>query len=222
MKFIVAALLYKTNRPKLVERYIPTVERPSKFNGKMGKTHVVRPPKGKLLYIVRHPVDVCVSGINHVAMPTGSTDVGKYVEKFVKTGGNTIGGFGTWDDGVRNWTAKPHCFWLRYEDLLNDTSGNILAIAGFVGPGVRDLDYAIKATTFKAMRSLEKKGVSKTKHNVPDVFYNPKHKGYKKGRMFINKGKAGYAREVISDAQIKRICERFGKTMETVGYAAVY
>lgn len=224
LKFLVAALLYRTNRPKTVEKKIPTLADPR--NGRCGgkyKIHTPTPPaNGKLLYIVRHPVDICVSGINHVSLSTGSTDKDKYVERFIETGGNTIGDFGAWDIGVRNWISEPKVLWLRYEDLLLRTYQYVQDIARFVGADIANVDYAVESTSFKTMRRLEKKGVAKTKHNVPDVFYNPKHKGYKKGLMFINRGKSGYAREILSEEQIRAICDRFSDTIRLVGYEGFY
>jgi hypothetical protein len=219
LKFMVAAMLYRTNRPKSVERLIPTVEKPEKVKSDGAfKVHVEKPPKGKLLYIVRHPVDVCVSGINHVSMPTGKTNKDKYVRRFIKSCGNTIGEYGSWNQGVWNWVTHPKCMWLKYEDLLAETERWAYNICSCVGGDPANVPYALENTSFKAMRNLEKKGVAGRKHNVSDVFYNPKHRGYRKGRMFINRGKAGYAREVLSEAQIEAICKRFAKGMKLVGY----
>ena len=96
VKFIVVALLYRTNNAKKVEKYIPNIEKPStvKKDGYY-KTHVVRPPSGQLLYVVRHPVDICVSGANFYALSAGKVNYAKYVDEFIVKRGNTVRNFGT-------------------------------------------------------------------------------------------------------------------------------
>ncbi len=220
LKFIVVALIERTNHPKIVERRIPNLyNHKDAKKGKMYKTHHVKPPKGKKLYIVRHPVDVCVSGINHVAMSSGKTNKDKYVAEFIKKRGNVIADFGTWTEGVKNWTSAKDCHWMRYEDLLENTTEEVIKIADHLNIGQNNLGYTIAMTSFEKMRKIEKKGVKASPgKNVPDVFYNPKHKGYKKGRMFINKGQSGYAREILTEKQIEAICETFKEGMDVAGY----
>ncbi len=224
LKFIIVALMERTNHPKIVERRIPNLYNHKKAKkGKMYKTHHIKPPEGKKLYIVRHPVDVCVSGINHVAMSSGDVDEKKHVADFINKQGNMIVDFGSWVEGVKNWTSAESCHWVRYEDLLKDTREEVIKIANHLDIGLDHLDYTIENTSFEAMRKVEKKGVKASPgKNVPDVFYNPKHKGYKKGRMFINKGMSGYAREILTDEQIKAICEAFKEGMEVAGYESIY
>lgn len=218
VKFIVVALLYRTNNAKKVEKYIPNIENPRKVK-KDGyyKTHVVIPPKGRLLYVVRHPVDVCVSGANFVALSAGKVNYSKYVDEFIAKRGNTIRNFGTWDDSIANW-INAGSYWFKYEDLLKDTPLVVAGIADYIGAPLSNREYAVEQTSFAIMRAMEKKAVAKHKHNVPDVFYNPKSKGYKYGLMFVNKGKYGYAHEYLSDNEINRICDAFAKGIKRVGY----
>jgi hypothetical protein len=150
LKFIVVALMERTNNPKTVERRIPNLYNHKKAKGGIYKTHHVKPPKGKLLYIVRHPVDVCVSGINHVSMSSGKTDVDKYVRRFIKKQGNVIADFGTWIEGVKNWTAADNCHVVKYEDLLESTCEEVIKIANHLDIGLDNLGYTLAYTSFEA------------------------------------------------------------------------
>ena len=217
LKHIVAALLWEINDIKKVEKRIPDVVKMKKLKNGVYKTHLLNPPSGgKKIYIVRHPVDVCVSGANWIAMGSGKMDAKKYADEFIKKRGNTIRNYGEWDKHVGSWAKQDECLLVKYEHLVLSPPIKITSIAEHIGSG--NIGYAVKATQFHTIRNLEKKGIKGKKHNVSDVFYNPKHKGYKKGMMFMNRGTYGYARELIEDEQIEEICHIFKDTIDMLGY----
>jgi len=222
LKFIVAGLLYRTNKPKKVESLIPNKIKRETLKDGIYKVLYFPPLDGKKLYIVRHPVDICVSGINHKALYGGKTDIKRNFKRFIKSKGNVIKDYGVWEDHIKSWVNSDDCYWLKYEDLLKDTHQKTKEIAAFIGADIKNVEYTLKATSFKAMRKLENKNIVGKKKNIPNVFYNPKHKGYKKGLRFINKGKSGVAGEVLNRKQIDIICETFKEGIRLLGYETLY
>jgi len=223
MKFIITGLMYKTNTPKIVERKIPNVVSPEDAKDKkIYKCHCLKPPEGKKIYMVRHPVDVCVSLFNYIRLTSGKADINKHVEKFIKKEGEVIRNYGPWNQHVKNWVTQNECMVIKYEELLKHPYNYCLSLWGYLNIERNNIEYAVENTKFSVMRKLEKKGVVKKSKNVPDVFYNPKNAGYKNGLQFINKGKSGYAKEYLTDVQIKRIIERFSEGMEIAGYECIY
>jgi hypothetical protein len=130
------------------------------FSGRHGpvvflKTHWCEPvetaPSIGAIYLVRHPIDVFLSGMNYLFLehqkyeafrvffgedppqpPEQLAETGKldrYLDRFVAERGLWPFRFhsGTWVRNVRRWTKapKPTTVIVRYEDLVQDLSGTI-------------------------------------------------------------------------------------------------
>jgi hypothetical protein len=217
VQFIIAGLLYKTDNALEISRLIPDCHKPDIRDGTY-KTHLLVPPAGKKIYVVRHPVDVCISGTNYKRLKRGRVKVHKYVRHFVRYQGNPDwiqAGFGSWVEHVKSWHNTKNCLFIKYEELLKNTRHEIERIAGFLEVANPHTQHIVETTSFKAMRNAEKLAMKKGKRSV---LYNPKHKGYSKGSRFINIGKAGYAKVKLSQEEINSICEACKGGMDLMGY----
>ncbi len=219
LKFIVAALLYRTNKLKKVVKLIPNMTEMPQIDG-IYKVLFNSPPSGKKVYIVRHPVDICASGMNYEALPSGKIK-NDFVDRFIENRGNVIRDYGSWDTHVENWLGEKDIVAVKYEELISDPKKHITRIARYLG-AVENIDYAVDATKFETMKKMEIKAAAKGKKTISNTFFNPKHKGYKKGMAFMNRGTSGYAREMLSEEQIAEICKIFQRTLTLLGYETIY
>lgn len=122
------------------------------------KTHWCEPvetaPSIGAIYLVRHPIDVFLSGMNYVVVEhekfeafrvffgkngpqpveqlAGTGQLDRYLDRFVAERGLWPFRFhsGNWVRNVRRWTIapKPTTMIVRYEDLVQDLAGTIWQI----------------------------------------------------------------------------------------------
>lgn len=162
------------------------------------------------IYIVRNPLDVCISLADHYAC---SID-----ESIRILGDNTSGTpsgdqlvfevHRTWSTHVYSWTKEPGP-WLhivRYEDMLNKPMVAFSRVTRFLGlNSPRDrLERAIEASSFKSLRAQEdEKGFRERSY---------------KAEKFFRVGKAGQWRTTLSKAQVDRVVGAHKEQMERFGY----
>ena len=164
---------------------------------------------GKVIYIVRDPRDIVLSlyswhhktGFFNKPKNQAMSD-DKYVAEFL---------FGDylweipWDTHVEEWIGGgdqlPGGFLLvKYEDMLADTETQFRRVVDFL-----DLQWeqqkaerAIRRCSLGKMQQVE----NKKENSIP----------------FARKGKSGQWKEVFSPIVVRRFSERFGATMEKMGY----
>src|SRR6266576_1460422 len=99
------------------------------------------------IYVVRNPIDVMLSNLSYVYLtyripddPQIRDDVKReYVAQFIEHRGDPRwlrDGMGSWDEHVESWHANPDqlpALFLRYEDLLADTSSELQRVCDFLG-----------------------------------------------------------------------------------------
>ena len=162
------------------------------------------------IYIVRNPLDVCISlthhygcdidtAINILADPTiGSMTNDKIVYEVHKT----------WTTHVDSWTsqARPGLAVLRYEDMLADPMrafGGLIQFLGINAPKAR-LQRAVERSSFKSLREQEDK------------------KGFKEksphAQKFFREGRAEQWREMLTPAQVEKIVSTHRDMMQRFGY----
>lgn len=162
------------------------------------------------IYIVRNPLDVCISlthhygcdidtAINILADPTiGSKTNDKIVYEVHKT----------WTTHVDSWTsqARPGLAVLRYEDMLADPMrafGGLIQFLGINAPKAR-LQRAVERSSFKSLREQEDK------------------KGFKEksphAQKFFREGRAEQWREMLTPAQVEKIVSTHRDMMQRFGY----
>lgn len=165
------------------------------------KTHGLPIPQHPLInrtkgfiYIMRHPKDVLLSGINihqRSGMQFAELD---YARSFIKNGGDLIWskyGFGWWETHADAWLATPR--WpgamVKYEDMVKDAREPLAAMARLIGvePTPERLDDAIKNASFEKMRALEEQDQGKSL--ADGLFMKPGDAN--KVKTFVNKGKTG-------------------------------
>lgn len=162
------------------------------------------------IYIVRNPLDVCISlthhygcdldtAINILGDPSiGSKTNDKIVYEVHKS----------WSIHVDSWTSqkRPGLAVLRYEDMLADplrAFGGLVSFLGLNPPRAR-LQRAVERSSFKALREQEDK------------------KGFKEkspyAQKFFREGRAEQWREVLSQSQVERVVETHQEMMQRFGY----
>ena len=150
----------------------------------------------KAIYLIRHPIDVMMSAwdfehlIKGGARDTESATFRAYVRRWLVTGGNTIGPFGTWVQHVRSWLRQPNIpvHIVKYEDLVDSPQRELKSILDFLGLQIsaERQRMAIECSSMKSMAALKSEEV---KGRVEGIFFRSSLSvGYEQGHRFINKG----------------------------------
>ena len=161
-------------------------------------------------YIVRNPLDVCISLADHYACSIDDS-----IGILANNASGTPSGdqlvfeiHKTWSVHVQSWTHQPGP-WLhvvRYEDMLKKPLVTFSRAVKFLGvPATRDrIERAIEASSFKALRAQE-----------DAVGF--RERSYK-AEKFFRVGKADQWRTALSKAQIDRVVDAHKAQMERFGY----
>ena len=162
------------------------------------------------IYIVRNPLDVCISLSHHYG-----TDIDTTINILSD---NSIGSktndkivyevHKSWSIHVDSWTnpPRPGLAVLRYEDMLNNPVKAFGGLAGFLGlkPPRQRLERAIERASFKTLRGQEDE------------------KGFKEkspfAQKFFREGRAGQWRDKLSQSQIDKVVDQHKEQMQRFGY----
>lgn len=162
------------------------------------------------IYVVRNPLDVCVSLTHHYG-----TDIDTTIDILADS---TIGSktndkivyevHKSWSIHVESWTGqqRPGLAVLRYEDMLKNpikTFGGLTQFLGLNPPRPR-LERAIERSSFKALRAQEDQKGFKEKSPFAEKFFRA--------------GRAGQWRELLTQAQIDKIVAQHKQQMQRFGY----
>jgi len=162
------------------------------------------------IYIVRNPLDVCISlshhygtdidtTINILADPSiGSKTNDKIVYEVHKS----------WSIHVDSWTnpPRPGLAVLRYEDMLHNPIKAFGGLTQFLGlnPPRKRLERAIERASFKTLRRQEDEQGFKEKSPF--------------AQKFFREGRAGQWRELLTPAQIDKVILAHKEQMQRFGY----
>jgi sulfotransferase family protein len=162
------------------------------------------------IYIVRNPLDVCISLSHHygtdldttveiLADPSiGSKTNDKIVYEVHKS----------WSIHVDSWTnpPRPGLAVLRYEDMLNNPIKTFGGLSQFLGlnPPRKRLERAIERASFKTLRRQEDEQGFKEKSPFAQKFFRD--------------GRAGQWRELLTPAQIDKVASAHKEQMQRFGY----
>jgi hypothetical protein len=162
------------------------------------------------IYIVRNPLDVCISLADHYGC-----DIDESIRILAAHTSGTPSGdqlvfevHNTWSTHVFSWTKQPGP-WLhvmRYEDMLKKPMvafGRVTKFLGLAPPRDR-IERAVKASSFESLRAQED----------AQGFRERSYKAEK----FFRVGQAGQWREKLSKAQIDRVVQSHKAQMERFGY----
>jgi len=162
------------------------------------------------IYLVRNPLDVCVSLANYFGYGldeaieymaedmTGTPNEPEHVPQIISS----------WSVNVESWTAsgEEQILVLRYEDLLDNPLKHFRKVQSFLGmkrdPG--RLKRAVAFASFDQLSAQEGKDGFIEKHENA-------------GRFF-RRGRKNQWRDALSEAQVRKIVDRHAAQMERFGY----
>jgi sulfotransferase family protein len=162
------------------------------------------------IYIVRNPLDVAVSYSHHLGETVDWTIgvLNDSTAETSKTPTQVPQQLRSWSEHVASWTARPHpgLHVIRYEDMRSAPERTFGGVAAFLGlrPPRKRLLRAIERSGFQELQSREE---------VHGFRERSEHQ-----TRFFREGRAGEWRDVLTPAQIDRIVEAHGPTMQRFGY----
>jgi hypothetical protein len=161
------------------------------------------------IYIVRNPLDICISLASHIdkTIDEAIDFMGK--ETAGKASPDKVMEFWhSWSTNVSSWTKvpQPEIKVIRYEDLLENSTGTFSEAVKFLNLDVTEsrIQKAIQFASFDAMRNQEEKEYFKER---------PPH-----SPRFFRKGIYGEWREKLTKDQIDRLVEDHYEQMDLFGY----
>ncbi|XP_075847330.1 sulfotransferase 2A1-like [Microtus pennsylvanicus] len=139
-------ILTNQEGPRLISSHLPFHLFPKSFFSS----------KAKMIYVIRNPRDVLVSGyffFHKTNLVKNPGSLLEYFEWFLK--GNVL--FGSWFEHTRAWLSmrkRDNFLLLSYEDLKQDTRGTIEKICDFLGKKLEkdELDLVLKYSSFQFMK----------------------------------------------------------------------
>lgn len=166
-----------------------------------------------VIYVVRYPLDVCISFANHqqksiheIIRIMGDESFHLY-EKDNRIDINFPEWMGSWSGHINSWLDCGHKLHLvRYEELIANPLSAFKAVIEFLGweYDARRLEESIRVSSFQNVKQQEIEAGFKEK--------NPK------AHSFFFSGKVGLGIKVLSDTQRKKLLEDQGGAMERLGY----
>jgi hypothetical protein len=175
------------------------------------------------IYIYRNPLDVIASHINYWGLTDDMSKKNLFIEQFINSYGAPkwiAFDAGTWIENIKSWVLQQKDFpylILRYEDIQINPYEAVLKMCKFLCLDKKEpeISMAIKQSSFENLRSMEEKELSEHVNGFFLTVQDRKDSQYR----FINKGKIGNFRQLLSDEQIKRVVSRFSSIMEILGYS---
>lgn len=184
------------------------------------------------IYIVRNPLDVVASAVNYEFLKKPApADAGdrqrardQFVQDFIAHGavpGWIEARWGTWDGNVRSYTLDKPSFpgiVLKYEDIVREPLAQLTHIVNFLGYrcDTQKLQDAVDASSFENMKRIEDQEVTEGK---PGFFSRETStEGLEAGYRFMSRGKPGGSKMTLTDRERAQLLDRFGPTMEQLGY----
>ncbi|MGB1086936.1 MAG: sulfotransferase domain-containing protein, partial [Alphaproteobacteria bacterium] len=161
------------------------------------------------IYIVRNPLDVCISMTSHYGM-TLDQALFRLAQGAAVTGlsdANVPEVHGDWSSHVKSWTQPhPQMLVLRYEDMKHKPFPTFNTMARFLGlkPPKERVRKAIKFSSFKELKKQEQKEEFKERSEHAEVFFR--------------EGKSGQWKDTLSEDQIARLLEDHHEQMARFNY----
>jgi hypothetical protein len=181
---------------------------------KDGRTPLFPPECGKVVYLVRNPLDVCISWDHFYNIQDLDLSCACLAGSAPRRASNGCESaqlrqyYGSWSAHVEGWTQAPglHLLVMRYEDMRADPLASFSSLLAFLGlphDGVR-LQRALEASQFERLQAKEREqGFSEC---------------YDQRRPFFRAGGSGDGHRLLSQNQIAAMIEHHGVTMRRFGY----
>ena len=162
------------------------------------------------IYIVRNPLDVCVSFSNHTGLGIDETIDLMCQENtaFYVTEIQVIEPVSFWSMNVKSWThlPQPQLMVLRYEDMLDIEGETFNKVAKFLRIDATEskIRKALKFLSFQELRKQEgSQGFKEQGHSA---------------KLFFNRGQKEQYIKVLSGNQIKALVDAHREQMERFDY----
>ncbi len=162
------------------------------------------------IYIARNPLDVAISYSHHL---------GKSIDHTISVLNNPGSGtpntrtnvyqlLTSWSGHVTSWTRRPHrgLHVIRYEDMLAEPERTFGSVTAFLG---------LKPPRPRLMRAIERSSFEELRKREEAQGFNERSRYAK---HFFREGRAGQWREVLTQAQVKRIVDAHRSVMQRFGY----
>lgn len=162
------------------------------------------------IYLVRNPLDIAVSWTFYRGRPDCNAAVRMLNEGQVLQGRLQFPQqLLNWSNHVESWTNAPFpVLAVRYEDLLADAAGQLVAMVRFLGiEGGADGDRIQQAVSFSAFEQLQE-----------DEANNGFRDRIRACRTFFRSGEAGQWRRHLTSKQVAEIVRANGRVMKEWGY----
>jgi len=162
------------------------------------------------VYIVRNPLDVAVSMMDHFGLNADEAiDFMANEETATPSNEFSVAEFlASWSTHVSSWTAQrhPNIVVLRYEDMLERPGKAFQAVLKLVNQprDAKRMNQAIKQSSFRRLRSLE------DQHGFGERSYH--------SRRFFRSGSRDQWRTVLSREQVERMIEEHEDQMKRFDY----
>lgn len=163
------------------------------------------------IYVVRNPLDVCVSAAAYFGLGIDAT-IDWMGDKEASVGeperglGRQI--ISSWSHHVYSWTSQPGLplMLMRYEDMMQEAPKTFGTLARFLGlnPPHTRLDRAIEFSSFETLHRLEQE-------------HGFRERGSSK-HAFFRSGRTDQWREVLSRDQVERLVKGHRGQMMRFGY----
>lgn len=246
MRFLLTNLLYHSSaNSREIEQWIPDIHIRTNpediFNPKVQfvKTHMkltegIQKIKkfSHFIYLIRNPLDVLVSNLNYLIwndyQRVSTLDLNRisenYINHFIQGQGDLRWkslGFGTWNEHVASWLGHANRLTgmvIRYEDLLEDPAREMKHLCDFldITPEPETLKHAIANSSFQKLKEIEQNSY---REQTGSCFYSPdRQQAYEAGFSFLNRGKAGLGKALLSLDQQERAKQAFAAYLEYFGY----
>lgn len=184
------------------------------FN-RVGKPVIPDEATFKAIYLLRNPLDVCVSFAHHSGhsnydqMLASMANPKNKLAKSKKAQNNQLHqNMGTWSEHVKSWQngMPDKTLMIRYEDMKHNSVETFSKIVAFA-----ELEH----TTAEIEQALEFSSISRLQEQE-------KEKGFRErmgqAKQFFRKGKTGSWREELTEEQAQKIIEDHREVMEEFGY----
>jgi len=177
------------------------------------------------IYVVRNPLDLFCSYLAYWKVPEQRKRRRRTeaLAAFARNRGGSLWrrqGFGTLPENVASWLSPALPFprlVLRYEDLTAAPRHEIARLCRFLGieRSSDALDRTIRRTSFDAMRATEE---AERLAGRPGFFTTEGSNAVTPDWRFMNRGRVGGYRELLTDHEIDALATAFGPLMVALGY----
>lgn len=168
-----------------------------------------------VIYIVRDPRDVLLSYYHYKLLRNAfdeSYSIDSFAEEFLK---GSLETFGSWGDHVGGWlgarSKHPRFLFLRYEDMLADTLGQLQKISSHLSlrTSVEKLEDVVERCSLATLKQSEKNTGARWKTLTHS----------RRDKSFIREGKSGGGKKKLSAHTLNQLDEQFGIQMQELGYS---